>query len=50
METSSTGKFWDQYTAAVHSKTNLSNAEKTVYLQHAMKDGSAKSAVEGLSR
>ena len=34
---------------AVHSKTNLSNAEKTVYLQHAIKDGSAKNAIEGLS-
>ena len=42
-------QFWDQFTAAVHSKTSLSNAEKTVYLQHAIKDGSAKDAIEGLS-
>ena len=42
-------QFWDQFTVAVHSKTNLSNAEKTVYLQHAIKDGSAKNAIEGLS-
>ena len=35
---------------AVHSKTSLSNAEKTVYLQHAIKDGSARNAIEGLSR
>ena len=42
-------QFWDQFTVAVYSKTNLSNAEKTVYLQHAIKDGSAKSAIEGLS-
>ena len=42
-------QFWDQFTVAVHNKTILSNAEKTVYLQHAIKDGSAKNAIEGLS-
>ena len=42
-------QFWDQFTVAVHSKTNLCNAEKTVYLQHAIKDGSAKNVIEGLS-
>ena len=42
-------QFWDQFTVAVHSKTSLSNAEKTVYLQHAIKDGSARSAIEGMS-
>ena len=29
----------DQFNVAVHSKTNLSDAEKTVYLQSAIKDG-----------
>ena len=42
-------QFWDQFTVAVHSKTSLSNAEKTVYLQQAIKDGSARNAIEGLS-
>lgn len=42
-------QFWDQFTVAVHCKTNLSNAEKNVYLQHAIKSGSAKNAIEGLS-
>ena len=42
-------RFWDQFTITVHSKTTLSNAEKTVYLQHVIKDGSARNAIEGLS-
>ena len=42
-------QFWDQFTVSVHDRTNLSNAEKIVYLQHALKDGSAKNAIEGLS-
>ena len=33
----------------VHDRSNLSNAEKIVYLQHAIKDRSAKNAIEGLS-
>ena len=42
-------QFWDQFTVSVHERTNISNAEKIVYLQHALKDGSAKNAIEGLS-
>ena len=42
-------QFWDQFSTAVHNKTTLSNAEKTVYLQQSLKDGSAKGAIEGLS-
>ena len=42
-------QFWDQFTIAVHNKTSLSNTERTVYLQHAIKDGSAKNVIEGLS-
>ena len=42
-------QFWDQFSVSVHDRTNLSNAEKIVYLQHALKDGSAKNAIEGLS-
>ena len=33
---------------SVHDRTNLSNAEKIVYLQHAIKDGSARNVIEGL--
>jgi hypothetical protein len=41
---------WKQFCASVHDCTNLSNSEKLVYLQHALKDGSVKHAIEGLSR
>ena len=42
-------QFWEQFTVSVHNRLNLSNAEKIVYLQHAIKDGSARNAIEGLS-
>ena len=42
-------QFWDQFNVAVHSKTTLSDAEKTVYLQNAIKDGSARNTIEALS-
>ena len=42
--------FWEQFCVAVHRHTNLSNSEKLVYLQHALKGGSAKQVIEGLSR
>ena len=42
-------QFWDQFNVAVHSRTSLSDAEKTVYLQSAIKDGAARNAIEGLS-
>ena len=34
----------------VHDRTHLSNSEKMVYLQQSLKGGSAKGAIEGLSR
>lgn len=34
--------FWEQFSVSVHSRTALSDAEKLVYLRHAVKDGSAK--------
>ena len=43
-------QFWDQFCVSVHERSNLTNAEKLVYLQHALKDGSAKSTIEGLSQ
>jgi len=42
--------FWEQFSVSVHSKLNLSDAEKLVYLQLALKGGSAKQTIEGLSR
>ena len=42
--------FWDQFLVSVHDRTNLSESKKLVYLQQALKEGSAKRAIEGLSR
>ena len=41
--------FWEQFETSIHSRSSLSNAEKLVYLQQAIKNGSARSAIEGLS-
>ena len=41
--------FWKQFCVSVHNRTNLSDSEKLVYLQHALKGGSAKQVIEGLS-
>ena len=35
--------FWEQFAISVHDRSSLSNAEKLVYLQQAIKGGSAKS-------
>ncbi len=42
--------FWEQFSISVHSRSSLSPAEKLVYLQQALKDGPARSTIEGLSR
>ena len=42
--------FWEQFCVSVHDRSNLSDAEKLVYLQHSLKNGSAKNVIEGLSR
>ena len=42
--------FWEQFCISVHDRSSLSDSEKLVYLQHALKDGSAKRVIEGLSR
>ena len=42
--------FWEQFVVSIHDRPSLSNAEKLVYLQQALKGGSAKSVIEGLSR
>ena len=41
--------FLEQFTISVHSQTKLSNTEKLAYLKHAVKEGSARYVVEGLS-
>ena len=41
--------FWEQFETSVHNHTSLSKAEKLVYLQQAIRNGSAKTAIEGLS-
>ena len=42
-------QFWEQFEVSVHSCSRLSNAEKPVYLQQAIKNGSARTCIEGLS-
>ena len=41
--------FWEQFSVSVHGRKELSNVEKLAYLKNAIKDGSAKRVVEGLS-
>ena len=41
--------FWEQFTISIHERSNLSDIEKFVYLQHSLKGGSARSVIEGLS-
>ena len=42
--------FWEQFYVAIHSQADLPEAQKLAYLRQALKDGSAKSTIEGLSR
>ena len=42
--------FWERFCISVHERPNISDPERLVYLQHAVKDGSAKHVIEGLSR
>ena len=41
--------FWEQFCVSVHDRFSLSDSEKLVYLQHSLKDGTAKNVIEGLS-
>ena len=41
--------FWEQFTVFVHDQIGLSLSEKLTYLKQAVKHGSAKHVVEGLS-
>ena len=42
--------FWEQFCVAIHDRCDISDTQKLVYLRHSLKDGTAKSAIEGLSR
>ncbi len=42
-------QFWEQFCTSVHDRSRLTDAEKLVYLQHSLKNGSTKSIIEGLS-
>ena len=42
--------FWEQFEISVHDRREVSNAEKLAYLRNALKDGHAKSVIEGLSQ
>ena len=42
--------FWEQFRVAVHDRSNLTDSEKLANLRHALKAGSAKTVIEGLSR
>ena len=42
--------FWEQFSIAIHDRANMSDTEKLVYLHHSLKDCSARSVIEGLSR
>lgn len=43
-------QFWEQFEVSIHSRRSLSDAEKLVYLQQAIKGGSAQKAIVGLSQ
>ena len=42
--------FWEQFDISIHSRSKLSDTEKLVYLKNALKDGTAKGVIEGLSQ
>ena len=41
--------YWEQFSVAVDTRTDMSDAEKLVYLRHSVKDGSARHVIEGLT-
>ena len=42
--------FWEQFNVTIHSHTTLTDTEKMTYLQGSIKDGPAKSIIDGLSQ
>ncbi len=43
-------RFWEQFSVSVHERSSLSGSEKLVYLQHALKNGSANVVIDSLSQ
>lgn len=43
-------QFWEQFSVSIHNRKTLSSSEKLVYLQQAIRKGSAQSVIEGLTR
>ena len=43
-------RFWEQFLVSVHDRSSLSDSKKFVYLQHALRDGSARVVIDGLSQ
>ena len=41
--------FWEQFKVSIHSKDQLSVAEKLNYFRHVVKDGTAKHVIERLT-
>ena len=42
--------FWEQFDVTIHSKTSLTDTEKLMYLQDALKDSPARFVFQGLTR
>ena len=42
--------FWEQFQAAIHDKPQLGEVDKLTYLQDALKDGPARSVIQGLTQ
>ena len=42
--------FWEQFEVSIHKKENLEDVEKLAYLRDALKDGSPKLVIQGLSQ
>ena len=43
-------RFWEQFRISVNKRTTLADSEKFVYLQQALKNGSTRSSIDGLSQ
>ena len=41
--------FWEQFGVSIHSRPELSDAEKLAYLKDALKDGPAERVIQGLA-
>ena len=42
--------FWEQFQAAVHDKPQLGEVDKLTYLRDVLKDGPARSVIQGLTQ